>query len=110
MARYAHLDPTTIRAAVELLTARPNSSAGANEHQEWTPPARDERETGAAKGGKRSILKLVRLAGVEPATLGLEVLAPEPHVVLVSCGVNGDASIDLSARCRGKLRAGAAGE
>jgi hypothetical protein len=31
---------------------------------------------------------LVRLAGVEPATLGLEVLAPEPQVVVVSCGVN----------------------
>jgi integrase len=33
MARYAHLDPTTIRAAVELLTARPEPSSGANGHQ-----------------------------------------------------------------------------
>jgi len=33
MARYAHLDPTTIRAAVELLTARPKLFAQANGHQ-----------------------------------------------------------------------------
>jgi integrase len=33
MARYAHLDPNTIRAAVELLTARPTQSSEANGHQ-----------------------------------------------------------------------------
>jgi len=33
MARYAHLDPTTIRAAVELLTAHPKPSLGANGHR-----------------------------------------------------------------------------
>jgi integrase len=37
MARYAHLDPTTIRAAVEMLTAEPKASALANGHQNGHP-------------------------------------------------------------------------
>jgi len=38
MARYAHLDPTTIRAAVDLLTANPKPTAGANGHQNGHHP------------------------------------------------------------------------
>src|SRR5262245_37238575 len=46
MARYANLDPTTIRAAVELLTARPKLFAQANGRQR--PDVTENSESQAA--------------------------------------------------------------
>ena len=59
------LEPSTIRAAVERLVQRPTS---ANGHQTSALlPSSGGRYT------ERLNLEVVRLAGLEPATLGLEV-------------------------------------